>query len=70
MENKFVNYLNTLHSYSGHNANVFGEKNVENEYYKSMMVEVPLCDFIINELTNKAPHIVMLTGHAGDGKTS
>ena len=70
MENKFVNYLNTLHSYSGHNANVFGEKNVENEFYKSMMVEVPLCDFIINELTNKAPHIVMLTGHAGDGKTS
>lgn len=70
MENKLVNYLNTLHSYTGHNANVFAEKNVNNEFYKEIMVDVPLTSFIIDQLYSQEPHIIMLTGHAGDGKTS
>lgn len=70
MENEFVKYLNTLHSYNGHNSNAFGEKNYTSKYYDDLMVEVPLCDFIIKQLNDSDPKIIMLTGHAGDGKTS
>lgn len=70
VKNEFVSYLNTLHNYYAQNANVFGEKNIKSDYYKETMVEIPICDFIINQLTNKPSHIIVLTGHAGDGKTS
>lgn len=70
MRNKFVDYLNTLHSYNGHNSNAFGEKNICSEYYKDLLVEIPLCDFIVKKLSEKTPNLIMLTGHAGDGKTS
>lgn len=70
VENKFVDYLNTLHNYYGQNSNVFGESNINNDFYKEIMVDIPICNFISKELKNECPHIVILTGHAGDGKTS
>ncbi len=70
MNNEFISYLNTLHSYRGHNSNAFGEKNFTSKYYDDLMVDVPLCDWLINELQGSETKIIMLTGHAGDGKTS
>ena len=35
-----------------------------------MYQSVGLCDYIKENLTVKKPHILILTGHAGDGKTS
>lgn len=71
MSNKaFVDYLNSLHNYNAQNENAYGERNVENQYFNDVMVKVGLCEFIKNSLTDKEPHIIILTGHAGDGKTS
>lgn len=70
IKNEFVTYLNTLHNYYAQNSNVFGEKNINNDFYKDIMVEIPLCNFVVNQLTSKPSHIIVLTGHAGDGKTS
>lgn len=70
MENEFVSYLNTLHNYNAQNANVFAEKNIKSYFYKKIMVDIPICDFIVEHLKNDIPHVVVLTGHAGDGKTS
>ena len=68
--NAFVDYLNSLHNYNAQNENAYGERNVGNAFFKDVMVKVGLCDFIKCGLTEKEPHIVILTGHAGDGKTS
>lgn len=71
MNNKrYIDYLNSLHNYNAQNENAYGEKNVDNPYFKKVMVRVGLCDYIKDNLTEEEPHITILTGHAGDGKTS
>ena len=68
--NPYVKYLNGLHNYNAQNPNAFGEKNVKSPYYAKTMVEIDICDHIIKSLEGDEPHILVLTGHAGDGKTS
>lgn len=68
--NSFVDYLNSLHNYNAQNENAYGERNVENPYFDDVMVKIGLCDYIHNSLVTEEPHIIVLTGHAGDGKTS
>ena len=71
MNNKmYIDYLNSLHNYNAQNENAYGERNVDNPYFKETMVRVGLCDYIKDGLMGREPHIVILTGHAGDGKTS
>lgn len=71
MNNKaYIDYLNSLHNYNAQNENAYGERNVDNPYFKEVMVHIGLCDYIKTSLTEKEPHIIILTGHAGDGKTS
>lgn len=68
--NLYIDYLNSLHNYNAQNENAYGERNIDNPYFKDVMVRVGLCDYIKENLTVKKPHILILTGHAGDGKTS
>lgn len=70
MKNGFVEYLNSLHTYSAQNSNAYGEKNVESSYFGDVMVKVGLCDYICDSFSDEEPHSIILTGHAGDGKTS
>ncbi|MEI3258927.1 MAG: hypothetical protein V8S03_06425 [Faecalimonas umbilicata] len=70
ISNPYVKYLNGLHNYNAQNPNAYGEKNVESPYYEKTMVEMNVCQHIIKALTSFEPHILVLTGHAGDGKTS
>lgn len=68
--NDFVKYLNRLHNYNAQNQNSYGERNVKSRYYECTQVPIDVCQHIINLIENEDPHIVILTGHAGDGKTS
>ena len=68
--NEFVKYLNGLHNYYAQNQNAYGERNVKSPYYKEVMVPINVCNYIIDSINNNSPHIIILTGHAGDGKTS
>lgn len=68
--NPYVKYLNGLHNYNAQNPNAYGEKNVESPFYPKTMVTMDVCSHITNALSNYKPHILVLTGHAGDGKTS
>ena len=71
MDNRlYIDYLNSLHNYNAQNENAYGERNIDNPYFKEVMVRVGLCDYIKESLISKEPHIIILTGHAGDGKTS
>ena len=68
--NDFVTYLNGLHNYNAQNQNAYGERNVLSEYYSKTMVKMRICDHILSLLRGEDPHMIILTGHAGDGKTS
>lgn len=67
---KYIAYLNSLHNYNAQNPNAYGEKNVGNEFFQEVAVKVGLCSYIEMQLMNEAPYVLILTGHAGDGKTS
>ena len=67
---EFVGYLNTLHSYYAQNQNAYAEQNFKNRFYQDMMVKIGVTDFIVDKLKTENPQVVILTGHAGDGKTS
>ena len=69
-KNNFVDYLNSLHNYNAQNENVYGESNVNSPYYKNVNVEMGLSDYIKDKLITGEPQVIILTGHAGDGKTS
>lgn len=68
--NEFVKYLNGLHNYYAQNQNAYGERNIESPYYAKTMVQIDICDYIISSINAYEPHMIILTGHAGDGKTS
>lgn len=68
--NEFVQYLNGLHNYNAQNQNAYGERNVESPFYAKTMVPIEICDYIVKSIEENSPHIILLTGHAGDGKTS
>lgn len=67
---EYIDYINSLHNYNAQNPNSYGEKNVNNTFFKDVMVEVGLSKFILDGLQSETPHVLVLTGHAGDGKTS
>lgn len=67
---EYIQYLNTLHNVGARNENAYAESNQNNPFFHKTMVKRPTGDFIIDKLTNEEPHIIILTGHAGDGKTS
>ena len=67
---QYIAYLNSLHNYNAQNPNAYGEKNIESPFFHDVMVRVGLCDFICDCFAKDEPHSIILTGHAGDGKTS
>lgn len=70
VDNNFVSYLNTLHNYNAQNSNSYGENNINNNYFQDVMVEIELSNRIAQDIEGNNPHTIILTGHAGDGKTS
>jgi len=68
MHNDFVDYLNTLHNLSGANANALAESQATNQYYAAIHVNRRIGQHIAN-LLRERPLNLILTGHAGDGKT-
>ena len=70
MYNDYITYLNSLHNYKAQNINSYAEKNYDNKYYSKVMVKINLSDYFADQIETKAPHVIILTGHAGDGKTS
>lgn len=67
--NGFIEYLNSLNNANSSNENALAEAQVTNKYYKDFHIERDLGIYLAEELRKK-PTCVILTGHAGDGKTS
>lgn len=68
MENSFVKYLNTLHNGSASNQNAIAEMQIASSEFQKTQVKRPITGFLQKKL--EEGRIVVLTGHAGDGKTT
>lgn len=66
----FIQYLNSMNNASGDNINALAESQVTNKYYNSIRVDRKLGKFITNKVLNGENRTYIITGHAGDGKTS
>lgn len=66
--NPFVDYLNSLHNGNAANQNAIGEMQISSPYFNATQVKRPVVEFIKNKVENG--EFVILTGHAGDGKTT
>lgn len=67
--NSFVYYLNTLSNISAGNENATAESQILNEKFKTISVPSSLTDYIFDLLVNGRRNVI-LTGNAGDGKTT
>ncbi len=67
--NPFVAYLNTLHNRDASSGNALAESQACNPWFASIQVNHPLTDRIKTELLSNKRHVI-LTGHAGDGKST
>lgn len=70
MGNEFINYLNSMNNASGDNINALAEAQVTNKYYSNIRVDRKLGRFIQNKIASGEKNTYIITGHAGDGKTS
>lgn len=68
--NPFVAYLNSLHNASECNVNALAEAQALSSYFGYIHVPQQVTTFIYDQLSSlESPHII-LTGHAGDGKST
>ena len=68
--NEFVNYLNSTNNVGGNSTGSLAESQVKSRYYDSVKVDRKLGTYITNCILSGDHHAFILTGHAGDGKTS
>jgi len=68
--NPFVAYLNSLQRLSAGNENALAEFQACNEFFPWIQVPHPLTRIILDELRRADGRQVILTGHAGDGKST
>ena len=72
MKNDFVSYLNTLHNASGCNEHSIAENNMgdADEFRDKLRFERAITNQLMSNIEQERGNIIILTGHAGDGKTS
>lgn len=68
--NPFVSYLNSLHRLGAGNENALAEAQACNPQFAYIHVSHPLTQAILAELKSSNGKHVILTGHAGDGKST
>jgi serine/threonine protein kinase len=68
--NPFVDYLNTLHNVTAGNANALAEYQSTNKYFASIYEPTQMAKDIYQRLICGQETVVVLSGHAGDGKST
>ncbi|MCP4401947.1 MAG: protein kinase [bacterium] len=68
--NPFVNYLNSLHNTTAANDNALAESQALHPLFGSIHIPLELTDYVEEQLTLDNGSHVILTGHAGDGKST
>lgn len=68
--NGFVSYLNTLHNVGAGNANALAEFQSVSQFFGSIYEPIAIADDIHRRLISNGEAVVVLSGHAGDGKST
>jgi serine/threonine protein kinase len=68
--NPIVSYLNSLHSRSAASENALAESQALNPFFGHVHVPHPVAHVIRDVLTGEDRKHIVLTGHAGDGKST
>lgn len=68
--NEFVSYLNSIHNIGGDSTGSLAEKQVTSPFFDMVKVDRQLGTYIADCVSSKQHKAFVLTGHAGDGKTS
>lgn len=68
--NDFIEYLNSMNNANSSNKNALAESQVLSKYYDDIKIDRKLGEVLYNKLFDDKATAVILTGHAGDGKTS
>ena len=68
--NNFVSYLNSFNSANGDTTGSLAEKQVQSPFYDKVKVDRRLGKVIADCVRKNQHQAFILTGHAGDGKTS
>lgn len=69
-QNAFISYINSLHNVAASGANALAESQALSPYFGEIYQPFPLVDSVVDALTDGAERVLVLTGHAGDGKSS
>lgn len=68
--NGFIAYLNSLHSLGAGGANALAEAQALSHYFADLYTPFPVVTEIVEALRDSQHKLVVLTGHAGDGKST
>ena len=69
-QNQFTNYLNSLHNINASGANALAESQATNPFFGEIYQPFPIAKKIVDLLQKNAELVIILTGHAGDGKST
>jgi len=70
MQNPFIAYLNSLHNLSPSGSNALAESQALSPYFSELYERLPVSQEIVKLLCDDKDRVVVLTGHAGDGKST
>ncbi|BAU58039.2 hypothetical protein HH1059_13300 [Halorhodospira halochloris] len=68
--NNFIAYLNSLHNVTSSGANALAESQALNKYFHEIYEPFPVINDIKASLNSEDDCVVIVTGHAGDGKST
>ena len=68
--NSFIGYLNSLHSLGADGSNALAESQAMSTYFSELYEPFPVVEALKRRLTDGEERVVILTGHAGDGKST
>ena len=69
-QNQFISYLNSLHNINASGANALAESQATNPFFGEIYQPFPIAKNIVDLLQKNAELVIVLTGHAGDGKST
>lgn len=69
-QNSYIGYLNSLHNLSADGSNALAESQALSPYFDELYVAFPLAKTVKDTLTSGEDKVIILTGHAGDGKST
>lgn len=68
--NAYIAYLNSLHNLSADGSNALAESQALSPYFNDLYVPFPLAKTVKDTLISGEDKVIILTGHAGDGKST